>query len=91
MLFQVITNIGWAIIFTVIGALTGSILVILAASRLPRFIDKVTPNIDSEKEIIRGNIAMGEYFGRVTAAAILGVSLVVAASIIGGFMAALHG
>lgn len=91
MLMQVVTNIGWAVIFSSIGAITGSLLVIAAASFLPKFIDKLTPSIDAEKEILRGNAAIGEYFGRITASAIVGVSVVVAASILGGFIAALHG
>jgi uncharacterized membrane protein YjfL (UPF0719 family) len=57
---------------------------------LPRLLDRMTPNIDEEKEIARGNTAVGEYFGRVTAAAIIGVSIVVAAAILGGLITVLR-
>jgi hypothetical protein len=53
-------------------------------------IDRLTPDIDEQKEIVRGNSAVAEYFGRLVSAAILGVSIVVAAAVLGGIMAALH-
>ena len=63
----------------------------LAASLvLPRLIDRMTPNIDEEKEIARGNVAVAEYFGRVVAASIIGISIVVAAAVLGGVIAALR-
>jgi len=87
----VFENIGWAIIFSVIGGLVGTSLVIASAYFLPRLIDRLTPTLDEEKEMIRGNQAVAEYFGRVAGAAILGVSIVVAAALLGGMLAALHG
>jgi hypothetical protein len=53
-------------------------------------IDRLTPNIDEQKEIVRGNSAVAEYFGRVAGATIIGLSLVVAAAVLGGVIAALH-
>jgi hypothetical protein len=50
----------------------------------------LTPNIDEEKEIIRGNTAVAEYFGRIVGACIIGLSIVVAAAVLGGIIAALH-
>ena len=91
MMMQVLSNIGWAISFTIIGAIIGSAMVITAASFIPRIIDKCTPEIDEGKEILRGNMAVAEYFGRVVSAAIIGVSLVIAASVLGGILAGLHG
>jgi hypothetical protein len=91
MISQVVLNIGWAITFSVTGAIIGAGLVIAAAGFLPRMIDRLTPSIDEDKEILRGNLAVAEYFGRITASAIIGVSIVIAASILGGFIAALHG
>lgn len=87
---EVMTNIGWAVVFATVGALVGIALVLVAAAVLPRLIDRLTPNIDEEKEIARGNTAVGEYFGRVVSASILGMSIVIAAAILGGIMAALH-
>jgi len=64
--------------------------VLLASVIVPRLIDRFTPNMDEQKEIIRGNRAVAEYYGRLVSAAILGVSVVVAAAVLGGVIAALH-
>lgn len=87
---ETLYNIGWAMIFSIAGGLIGMALVIVSTTILPGFIDRMTPNIDEQKEIARGNSAVAEYFGRVVAAAILGVSIVVAAAVLGGIIAALH-
>jgi uncharacterized membrane protein YjfL (UPF0719 family) len=89
-MIETIRNIGWAVIFAVVGGLLGMALVIVASFIVPRLIDRLTPNIDEQKEIIRGNSAVAEYFGRLVGAAILGVSIVAAAAVLGGIMAALH-
>ena len=89
-MIEVIHNIGWAIVFSVVGGLVGMMLVFLASVIVPRLIDRFTPNIDEQKEIIRGNSAVAEYYGRLVSAAILGVSIVVAAAVLGGVIAALH-
>lgn len=88
---DVVWNLGWAVVFAAIGALVGVALVLVASGLLPRLINRMTPDIDEEKEILRGNQAVAQYFGRVVAASILGVSLVVAAAVLGGLLAALHG
>ncbi len=90
-MMDVATNIGWAVIFSVIGGAVGVTMVMIAAAFLPRLLNRLTPNIDEAKEIVRGNTAVAEYFGRVVAASILGVSIVVAAAVLGGVIAALHG
>jgi uncharacterized membrane protein YjfL (UPF0719 family) len=87
---ETLQNIGWAVIFSVIGGLIGMALVIASSLILPSLIDRLTPNIDEQKEIARGNSAVGEYYGRVVGSAILGVSIVVAAAVLGGILAALH-
>jgi uncharacterized membrane protein YjfL (UPF0719 family) len=89
-MIETIHNIGWSIVFSVVGGLLGMVLVIAASFIVPRMIDRLTPNIDEQKEIARGNSAVAEYFGRLVSAAILGVSIVVAAAVLGGIMAALH-
>jgi uncharacterized membrane protein YjfL (UPF0719 family) len=91
MFSQALNNIGWAISFIIVGSLVGSLIVVMAAGFMPRIIDKLTPSIDEDKEILRGNQAVAEYFGRISAAAILGVSIVVAAAVLGGILAGLHG
>ncbi len=87
---EALANIGWAILFAVVGGAVGVGLVLAASAVLPRLVDRMTPNIDEEKEIVRGNRAVAEYFGRVVGASILGVSLVVAAAVLGAIVAALQ-
>jgi uncharacterized membrane protein YjfL (UPF0719 family) len=89
-MIETIRNIGWSIVFSVVGGLLGMVLVIVASFIVPWLIDRLTPNIDEQKEIARGNSAVAEYFGRLVSAAILGVAIVVAAAVLGGIMAALH-
>jgi len=87
---ETIRNIGWSLVFSIIGALIGMFLVMASSLLIPRLLDRLTPNIDEQKEIARGNQAVADYYGRVVGAAILGVSLVVAAAVLGGTLAALH-
>jgi hypothetical protein len=87
---ETILNIGWSLIFSIVGAIIGMVLVLASSLFIPRLLDRLTPNIDEQKEIVRGNQAVAEYFGRLAGAAILGVSIVVAAAVLGGLLAALH-
>jgi len=79
-------NLGWASLFTVVSAAIGLLLVLCASMAIPRVLDWLTPAIDEEKEIVRGNRAVAEYFGRLVAAAVIGVSIIIAAAIIGGVL-----
>ncbi len=90
MLPEVARNIGWAVVFSVVGGVVGVALVLAASVVLPRLIERLTPRLDEEKEIARGNVAVAHYFGRVVGASILGISLVIAAAILGGIIAGLH-
>jgi hypothetical protein len=83
-------NIGWAVAFILLGGVLGIGLVLAGSLVLPRLIDRLTPDMDEEKEIARGNVAAAEYFGRVVAASIIGLSIVVGAAIVAGIIAALH-
>jgi hypothetical protein len=87
---ETIRNIGWSLVFAIIGGLVGMALVMASSAFIPRLLDRLTPNIDEQKEIARGNQAVAEYYGRVVGAAILGVSVVMAAAVLGGILAALH-
>ena len=89
-MIETVRNIGWSIVFSVVGGLLGMVLVLVASCIVPRLIDRLTPNIDEQKEIVRGNSAAAEYFGRLVGASILGMSIVVAAAVLGGVIAALH-
>ena len=81
---------GWAVLYILIGGGLGVCLVFLAATFLPRLIDRMTPNLDEGKEIARGNQAVGIYFGLVVGSCILGVSIVIAAAVVAGIVSALH-
>lgn len=87
---ETIVNIGWSLVFSIVGAIIGMVLVLASSLIIPRLLDRLTPTIDEQKEIVRGNQAVAEYFGRLAGAAILGVSIVVAAAVLGGLIAALH-
>jgi uncharacterized membrane protein YjfL (UPF0719 family) len=89
-MIETIRNIGWSMVFSFIGGLVGMVLVLVASLIVPRLIERLTPDIDEHKEIARGNSAVAEYFGRVVGAVILGLSIVVAAAVLGGVIAALH-
>jgi hypothetical protein len=87
---ETLINILWALIFSMIGCLVGVALFITLAAKLPRLFDKLTPNIDEGKELVRGNQAVAAYYGRVVAAGIIGLSVIIAAAILGGLLAGLH-
>lgn len=89
-MFQVAQNLSWAVVFTIVGGLAGMVMVFVAAVLIPRLLDRLTPNIDENKEIALGNRAVAEYFGRVVGASIIGVSIVIAAAVLGGIIAALY-
>lgn len=85
----VLEHLGWVVLFVVTGGVVGIGLVMLASLWLPRLIERMTPNLDEELEMARGNVAVAEYFGRVVAACIIGMSIVVAAAVLGGIIGAL--
>lgn len=89
-MMETLQNLGWAVVFCFVGGVVGILLVLFSAAYVPRIIDKLTPTLDEGKEIARGNQAVAEYFGRLVSSAILGISLVVAAAVLGGIIAALH-
>jgi hypothetical protein len=86
---EALTNMGWAVIFSVVAAAVGIALVMGATMVIPRLLDRLTPNLDEDKEIARGNRAVAEYFGRIVSACIIGISIVIAAAILGGIWAGL--
>ena len=88
-MMEVVSNIGWAVIFAVVGGLVGIVLMMIAAVMIPKLLDRLTPDLDEDKEIARGNRAVAEYFGRVVSACIIGLSIVIAAAILGGLLAGL--
>ena len=88
-MMEVVSNIGWAVTFALIGGLVGIVLMMVAAVMIPKLLGWLTPNLDEDKEMARGNRAVAEYFGRVVSACIIGMSIVIAAAILGGILAGL--
>ena len=86
---ETLTNMGWTVVFSVMAGVVGIVLVMGATMVIPKLLERLTPNMDEDKEIARGNRAVAEYFGRVVSACIIGVSIVVAAAILGGIIAGL--
>ena len=86
---DVVMNMGWAVAFAVVAALVGMLLLLASTMIIPRLLNKLTPNMDEHKEIARGNRAVSEYFGRIVSASIIGISIVIAAAILGGIVAGL--
>jgi hypothetical protein len=89
-MFETVRNIGWSMVFSFVGGLVGMALILVASLIVPGLINRLTPDIDEHKEMARGNTAVAEYYGRVVGAVILGLSIVVAAAVLGGVIAALH-
>jgi hypothetical protein len=87
---EVFINIAWAVIFTVVGGFVGICLILLSTLVIPRILSRLTPSMNEDKEIARGNQAVAEYFGRIVAATIIGISIVIAAAIVAGVVAALY-
>jgi hypothetical protein len=86
---EVFVNIAWAVLFTVAGGFVGICLMLLATLTIPKLLSRLTPSLNEGKEIAGGNVAVAEYFGRIVAAAIIGISIVIAAAIFAGVVAAL--
>ena len=73
-------------VFTLLGIVIGMIALVITAAFAPRLVNMLTPNIDEEKEILRGNVAVARYFGGVVQSIILGIAIIIAASIIAGIL-----
>ncbi len=87
---NVLQNLIWLVVFVFAGGGAGLMVIMLSSLLLPKILERFTPALDEEKEMARGNRAVAEYFGRVVAAGILGISIVVAAAVLGGTIAALY-
>ena len=83
---DIIENLGWAALFMIVTAMIGTLLILAASLAIPKIVERLTPALDEEKEIARGNRAVAEYFGRVVSASIIAVGIVVSASILGGIL-----
>jgi hypothetical protein len=86
---EIYIDIGWAVVYMMVGGIMGILLILAATMLIPRILNKMTPNLNEDKEIARGNRAVAEYFGRVVGSTIIAIGIVIAAAILGGIMAAL--
>ena len=77
-------DILYILLYTLVGGGLGTLIILFVARFVPGLIDRLTPNIDEQKEIVRGNQAVAQFHGLVSAAVIIGVSIVVAAAVLGG-------
>lgn len=82
-------DIGWAIVFSLVGGIIGILLILASTLFIPRILSRLTPNLNEDKEIARGNRAVAEYFGRVVGSTIIAIGIVIAAAILGGIIAGL--
>ena len=72
------------LVYVLAGGILGVSTVLVLGRMIPGMIDRLTPNIDEQKEIVRGNQAVAQFFGLVSGAVIIGVSIVLAAGVLGG-------
>ena len=86
---DIYVDLGWAIVFSLVGGVIGILLIIASTLFIPRVLSRLTPNLNEDKEIARGNRAVAEYFGRVVGSTIIAIGIVIAAAILGGIIAGL--
>ena len=72
--------------YTLVSGLAGLFLMFVATSLIPRMVDRLTPAIDDQNEMLRGNLAVATFTGQVNQAVIIGASIIIAAAIIAGGM-----
>jgi hypothetical protein len=73
-----------ASVYTFLGGFLGLVCLIVSILIIPKIMNALTPQIDEEKEILKGNSAVAQYFGRVVQATVIGISIIIAAAIIAG-------
>ena len=87
---EIYIDMGWAVVFMMVGGIIGILLILAATMLIPRILSRLTPNLNEDKEIARGNRAVAEYFGRVVGSTIIAIGIVIAAAILGGVISALY-
>ncbi len=87
---DILLSILWAALFAVLGGVIGIFLLLKFTCMVPRLLNNMTPDIDEEKEILRGNRAVSDYFGRLAGSVVLGASVIFAAAIFGAMLVALR-
>jgi hypothetical protein len=72
------------IFYTGLGGLIGFLFMLMTIVLIPKILNRLTPGIDEEKEILKGNVAIARYFGGIINGIIVGMSIIIAAAIIAG-------
>lgn len=70
--------------FTILGGVLGLLFMLVGVLIVPKILNWLTPNIDEQREIVRGNVAVAKYFGSIVQATIIGMSIIIGAAIIAG-------
>lgn len=73
-------------IYVILGGLLGLVFMLVGSMIIPKLVNRLTPKIDEEKEIARGNMAVANYFSAIVSSAIIGMSIIIAAAIIAGLL-----
>lgn len=79
------TTILNTLVYAAGSAVVGVLFFAIALMLAPKLINRITPHIDEEKEILKGNVAVAVYFGLLVGAACVGLSIIIAAAILSGF------
>lgn len=70
--------------YVFVGGIIGIGVMALALKLVPKIVDSITPNINDERELVRGNMAVATYIAQVTQAVIIGISIIIAAAVFAG-------
>ena len=72
---------AWSALYAIFGSILGGVLLVFWAFWIPKILNRFTRQIDEEKEMLRGNVAVAQYFGMIVASLILGLSGIIAVAI----------
>jgi len=72
---------AWSALYAIFGSILGGLLLVSWAFWIPKILNRFTRQIDEEKEMLRGNVAVAQYFGMIVAALILGLSGIISVAI----------
>jgi hypothetical protein len=75
-----------SVVYVLLAGVIGILFMALATFIVPHLVDRMTPRINDEKEIAKGNLAVATYVGQITQAVIIGMSIIVAAAVIAGIL-----
>jgi len=78
---MLIKIIEFLIILIIIAVIVISFFITIIR-RAFNIINEITPDIDEVKEILRGNVAVAEYFSRIVSSTIIGISVILSVVLI---------